>query len=77
MPQFASVPRDFSKSLKMMLTTKCGRKYKNIDTNLFNQDLKKIDWNTTGLYDVNQYGENFMNVFNKILDVQAPVTEIF
>ena len=26
--------------------------------------------------DANQYGNNFLNVFNQILDVDAPMTEI-
>ena len=54
MPQFALVPMDFSKSPKTMPTIKYRRKYKNIDTYLFSQDLNKINWDTTGLYDVNQ-----------------------
>ena len=41
MPQFALVQRDFSKPLKTMPAIKYGRKYQNIDTNPFNQDLNK------------------------------------
>ena len=47
-----------------------------VDTNLFNQDLDKSNWDTTRLNDVNQYSDNFMNVFNQILDVHAPITQM-
>ena len=77
MPQFALVPRNFSKPMSQTTPTiKYGRKCKSIDTNLFNQDLDKINWDTTGLDDANQYGENFMNVFNQILDIHAPITQL-
>ena len=78
MPQFAFIPNKRSKidSKSTKPTTTYSRKYKNIDTSLFNQDLDKINWDTTGLEDPDQYGDNFFNVFDKILDIHAPITEI-
>ena len=48
----------------------------NINLQKFNQDLDKINWDTTGLEDAHEYGNNFFNVFNQILDIHAPITEI-
>ena len=76
-PQFALIPTNLSKTSKNNAkpAIKYARKYKRINTDIFNQDLDKIDWNP-GRLDANQYGENFMNVFNQILDVHAPLTKI-
>ena len=52
------------------------RKYPNINLQKFNQDLDKIDLDTAGLEDVHAYGNNLLNVFNQVLDVHAPMTEI-
>ena len=38
--------------------------------------MGSINWETTGLDDPNRYGNNFLNVFNQILDVHAPKTEV-
>ena len=45
-PQFTLVPTNISKikSSNRSQEHKCIRKYKNIDTHAFNQDIDKIDW---------------------------------
>ena len=40
----------------------------------FNQDLTSIDWTMNETDDLNQYGSNFINTFNQILDIHAPKT---
>ena len=76
-PQFAFVK----------LVKKYARKFKNINTELSNRDLSKInwdintdlnkvDWEPKELTDVNHYCNNFLHIFNQILDVHAPMTEV-
>ena len=38
--------------------------------------LKNINWDIQSTDDINQYGSNFLNVFNQVLDTHAPITEI-
>ena len=77
-PQFALVPRNMSKRTNHETRNRkrYTRKYENINLPKFNQDLDKINWDTTGLEDAHEYGNNFFNVFNQILDIHAPITEI-
>ena len=74
-PQFAIIQNTPSATPKTKNLTKKVRKYKQIDCSKFNQDLNSIDW-TIGNEDVNQYGSNFINVFNQILEIHAPIKEI-
>ena len=75
MPQFALIPT--SKSIiPQTKQIKYSRKCKNVNVDAFNQDLDKINWHTNGMEDVDQYGTNLLNVFNQILDIHAPLTEI-
>ena len=89
MPQFAFVQKNTFKidNSKPKLVKKYARKFKNINTELFNRDLSKInwdintdlnkvDWETKELTDVNHYCNNFLHIFNQILDVHAPMTEV-
>ena len=77
MPQFALIPNNQYKSdNKAKSTIKYGRKYKNINTSHFSKDLDKINWETTGFEDASKYGHNFLNVFDQILDIHSPITEI-
>ena len=41
----------------------------------FNNDLHKIDWDVKEL-NAHQYGNNFLNAFNQILDIHAPLTKV-
>ena len=71
LPQFALIPiakkpQDQKPDIKKM------RNFKNIDTVKFNQDLQSIDWTLQESDDLNQYGTNFINVFNQLLNVHAP-----
>ena len=43
-----------------------------MNSDAFCQDLDKVNWNMNEL-DVNQYGTNFLRVFNQILDTHAPL----
>ena len=51
------------------------RRYKNIDIDAFNKDLRNINWDKNEL-NVHQYGHNFLDVFNQVLDVHAPLTKV-
>ena len=73
-PQFALVPT-YSTIKPKVNQTKKIRKYKDINITQLNQDLNCINW-TMESDDVNQYGTNFINVFNQILNVHAPMKEI-
>ena len=73
-PQFALVPT-YSTIKPKVNQTKKIRKYKDINITKLNQDLNCINW-TMESDDVNQYGTNFINVFNQILNVHAPIKEI-
>ena len=75
MPQFTLIPTNISKIKSSTQEHIYIRKCKNIDTHAFNQDLDKIDWDPNG-FEVHQYGQNFLNVFNQVLDVHAPLTKI-
>ena len=55
---------------------KSKRSYHNINTQYFKNDLDKINWDLTELDDINQYGNNFLHVFNQILDIHAPLTKV-
>ena len=77
MPQFALIPTKTSNISNQRISEKrYGRKYKNINLDNMNKDLYNINWNINGMEDANQYGDNFLNVFDQILDVHAPMTEI-
>ena len=77
MPQFALIPTKTSNISNQRIPEKrYGRKYKNINLDNMNKDLYNINWNINGMKDANQYGDNFLNVFDQILDVHAPMTEI-
>ena len=78
MPQFAFVPRNKTKSKtsKHNIKTNYVRKYKDINIEIFNQDLDKINWDTKDFTDVNHYSTNFLHIFNQILDVHAPMVEV-
>ena len=52
------------------------RNFKQINTNKLNQDIAKINWSMETTDDVNQYTVNFLNVFNQILDVHAPLKNV-
>ena len=76
-PQFALIPSNKPTSNSgYKQQTKYMRNYKKINSEVFNKDLDKIDWNIDGMKDVDQYGNNFFNVFNQILDVHAPEQKI-
>ena len=76
-PQFALIPNKTLKSSTSKKTSQYSfiRKFKNIDTDEFNKDLGKINWNTNEL-NVHQYGSNFLNVFNQVIDIHAPLTKV-
>ena len=78
MPQFALIPKNASKwsSSSATPSTKYARKYENINISLFNQDLDKVNWDTSGLENASLYGNNILHVFNQTLDIHAPITEI-
>ena len=78
MPQFALIPnKNHKKNLvNTVPRTKYARKTHNINIDSFNQDLDKIDWDTSNLNNVHLYGNNFLNVFNQVLDIHAPITAI-
>ena len=79
MSQFDLIPNiNHKRSLvNTVPRTKYAGKYKNIiNIDSFYQDLDKIDWSTSNLNNVNLYGNNFLNVFNQVLDIHAPVTAI-
>ena len=61
-PQFALVPRNMSNRTNHATTNRKRyiRKYQNINLQKFNQDLDKINWDTTGLEDIHEYGNNFL-----------------
>ena len=75
MPQFALIPtsKSITPNTKQI---KYSRRHKNVNIDAFNEDLDKINWQTDGMQDVDQYITNFLNVFNQILDIHAPMTEI-
>ena len=76
-PQFALI-RKTSKDKSTMnkkVTDSYIRKYKDINTDSFCRDLNRIDWDKSNLEDANQYGKNFLNVFNQVLDIHAPLTK--
>ena len=76
-PQFAFIPDlNTNKPTKPSNQTKQIRKYKQINCLKFNQDLDSIDWTMHPEGNLNQYGINFLNVFNQLLDVHAPLKTI-
>ena len=76
-PQFAMIPLNLPKSNTMKKSIgKFKRNYHNINTQYFKNDLDKINWDLTDLDDINQYGNNFLHVFNQILDIHAPLTKV-
>ena len=76
MPQFALIPSSSSQISHHLNKTKKIRKYKQINLTKLNQDLNSIDWTMTDSDDINQYGNNFLNVFDQILDTHAPHTNV-
>ena len=40
-----------------------------------NKDLHKIDWDVKEL-NIHQYENNFLNIFNQILDIHAPLIKV-
>ena len=78
MPQFALIPNKQKNmgTSEPSTKTKYARKYNKINTHAFCRDLDSINWETTGLDDPIRYGNNFLNVYNQILDVHAPETEV-
>ena len=52
------------------------RNYKQIDSTKLSTDLNRIDWTYEVNDDFNQYGSNFLNVFNQLLDIHAPLKSI-
>ena len=78
MPQFALIPNKIKNRSTSESPTKIryARKYNKINTNAFCRDLDSINWETTGFDDPSRYGNNFFNVYNQILDVHAPETEV-
>ena len=78
MPQFALIPDNTTKkdNPKALPKKKYTRKYKSMNVDAFCQDLDRIDWDSTNVKDVDLYGSNFLHVFNQILDIHAPITEI-
>jgi len=78
MPQFSILPQSpiNKPNNNNKPITKIIRKYKNINTDEFNKDLCKIDWNTDEIDDTNQYTTNFLHVFNEVLDNHAPKIEV-
>ena len=75
-PQFALIPNSSWRSNSTKSSARYGRKFNNINLDKFNQDLNKINWNEADLEDMNKYGNNFLHVFNQILDIHAPMKEI-
>ena len=78
MPQFALIPKNASRwnSSSATPSTRYARKYKNINISLLNQDLEKVNWDTSGIENASLYGDNFLHEFNQILDIHAPITKI-
>ena len=75
-PQFTLIPTNISKiKSNRSQEHRYIRKFKNIDTDDFNQDLDKIDLDPNEI-EVHQYGQNLLNVFNQVLDIHAPLTKI-
>ena len=70
LPQFSIIP-SFTKDNNIN-TTRIKRKFRNIDCDNFNRDLSCIDWTLNETDDLNQYGNNFIKVFNQLLDIHAP-----
>ena len=75
-PQFALVPYNYPNTVKITNPYKKIRKYKQINLAKFNQDLDSINWAMDPSEDINRYGNNFLNVFNQLIDVHAPLTNI-
>ena len=76
-PQFAMIPLNLPKYNTMKKSIgKFKRNYHNMNTQYFKNDLDKINWDLTELDDINQYGNNFLHVFNQILDIHAPLTKV-
>ena len=75
LPQFSLIPYSNSFPAKPNATKKI-RKYKQVDIAKLNQDLNSIDWTMQDNDDINQYGSNFLNVFQQIIETHAPLTEI-
>ena len=76
MPQIALIPKVNAKTTTNpgpKQSSKYYRKYKNINVDALNHDLNQINWKINDLEDVNQYGNKFLNRFNQILDLHAPL----
>ena len=78
MPQFTLIPditirKDTPEALPKM---KYARKYQSINLDAFRQDLDKLDQDSTDVKHVDLYGSTFLHVFNRILDIHAPITKI-
>ena len=57
MPQFALIPNNPTRvNPKIQQQPKYARKYKNINTGIFCQDIDNINWDTNEL-DIDQYGD--------------------
>ena len=76
LPQFALIPNAPQKANIMKNETKQIRNYKQIDSAKLNADLDRINWTYEANDDVNQYGSNFLNVFNQLLDIHAPLKTV-
>ena len=72
LPQFALVPGYTKNNQTDKEIIKKVRKFKNIDNDKFNEDLQRIDWTLNETDNLDQYGSNFLNIFNQILDIHAP-----
>ena len=74
-PQFTLITTNIFKIKSYTQEHRYIRKCKNIYTNAFNRDQDEIDLEPNGI-EVHQYGQNFLNIFNQVLGIHAPLTKV-
>ena len=66
---FQSIPNALPKPIS-------ARIYNIMNVDAFSQDLDWIEWSTNNIQNANLYSSIFLPVFNQVLDIHAPMTEI-
>ena len=75
MPQFCIIPINSKYSNKHAKNV-YQRKFKNFDSNKYNEDLNKIDWSIGDNEDVHQYAANLIHINEQLLDIHAPFSKL-
>jgi len=76
LPQFSLMPSNVRKSSSKKSNKKYSRKFNKINIDKFNEYLNKVNWWMPENETIDKYSNNFLHIFNQILDIHAPETEV-